>query len=245
MPRTRIQICGPLIVEIDGARLESGLPGRQGRLLFAYLVLNRHRAVPRAEIVEALWADGGPDDTDSALSVLLSRLRRALGPAQVEGRGTVRILLDDPWVDFEAAEAAIHRAESAVVRGDWPQAWAAAQGALFTARRGFLPGEQAEWIDEVRRHLASLHVRAIEAYGEAALALGGTELAGAREAGRTLVRLVPLRESGHRLYMRALTAEGNTAEALRAYERLRVLLRDELGVYPSEPTQRLYRELLG
>ena len=41
----RIQICGPLAVERDGQRLESGLPGRQGRLLFTYLVVNRHRHI--------------------------------------------------------------------------------------------------------------------------------------------------------------------------------------------------------
>ena len=42
-----------------------------------------------------------------------------------------------------------------------------------------------------------------------------------------------------------LAAEGNTAEALRVYEQLRVLLRDELGVGPSAPTQAAYGALLG
>ena len=42
----RIQICGPLAVERDGQRLDAGLPGRQGRLLFTYLVVNRHRQIP-------------------------------------------------------------------------------------------------------------------------------------------------------------------------------------------------------
>ena len=45
--------------------------------------------------------------------------------------------------------------------------------------------------------------------------------------------------------MQALAAEGNAAEALQAYERLRLLLREELGVAPSPPTQELYRALLG
>jgi DNA-binding SARP family transcriptional activator len=232
------------VTEIDGARIEKSLPGRQGRLLFVFLVLNRHRMVPRAEIVDALWPTGGPDDADSAVSVLLSRLRKALGPVQLDGRGTVRLLLDDPWIDIEVADEAIHRAESAVAHKEWPRAWAAAQGAMFTARRGFLPGEDGEWIDEVRWRLDAIHVRALEAYGVAGLGLGGAELAAAREAGRTLVRLAPLRESGHRLLMRAHVAEGNTAEALRAYEQLRLTLLDELGISPSEPTQRLYEELL-
>jgi len=37
----RIQICGQLAVERDGQRLDTFLPGRQGRLLFTYLVINR------------------------------------------------------------------------------------------------------------------------------------------------------------------------------------------------------------
>jgi DNA-binding SARP family transcriptional activator len=70
-------------------------------------------------------------------------------------------------------------------------------------------------------------------------------MAAARRAGRTLVAMVPLRESGHRLLMRALAAEGNPAEALRAYEQLHCLLRDELGVAPSAATQQLHQSLLG
>jgi SARP family transcriptional regulator, regulator of embCAB operon len=45
--------------------------------------------------------------------------------------------------------------------------------------------------------------------------------------------------------MRALAASDNVAEALAAYERLRVLLRDELGVDPSDAVQDEYVRLLG
>jgi SARP family transcriptional regulator, regulator of embCAB operon len=48
----RIQICGPLAIERDGQRLDEMLPGRQGRLLLTYLVVNRHRQVPRDEVAE-------------------------------------------------------------------------------------------------------------------------------------------------------------------------------------------------
>ena len=43
---TRIQLCGRLIVELQGRRLEDTLRGRQGRLLFAYLVLQSRPAGP-------------------------------------------------------------------------------------------------------------------------------------------------------------------------------------------------------
>ena len=44
--------------------------------------------------------------------------------------------------------------------------------------------------------------------------------------------------------MEALERRGNLAEALRAYERLRVLLRDELGIAPSPALQDAHRRLL-
>lgn len=241
----RIQVCGRIVVEDNGQRLEHALPSRQGRLLFAYLVVHRARLVPRSEIIEALWPNGGPGDADGALNALLSRLRRALGPERIEGRSILRLsLADDASIDLEDADEAIRRAESAVALHEWERAWAASLVTMFVARRGFLPGEDAPWIDQIRRHLDELHVRSLETYGTAGLGLGGTELAAAHNAGRALVKLVPLRESGHRLLMRTLVAEGNTAEALRVYENLRCLLRDELGVTPSQPTQQLHRELL-
>ena len=49
----RIQLRGDLRLEVRGSRVEGSLPGRLGRGLLAYLVLNRHRAVTRSELVDA------------------------------------------------------------------------------------------------------------------------------------------------------------------------------------------------
>jgi hypothetical protein len=54
--KARIQLCGRLAVDIDGSRIEDTLPGRRGRVLFAYLVLNRGRPVSRDELLMAGWA---------------------------------------------------------------------------------------------------------------------------------------------------------------------------------------------
>jgi len=240
----RIQVCGLLVVERDGQRLDALLPGRQGRLLFAYLVVNRHRQVPRDELAEALWREPDPAAVDARLNPLLSKLRRAFGAGTVEGRSTLRLCLPSAWVDLEAAVEAVHRAESAVAQQDWTRAWGPALTALFVAERGFLPGEDAPWIDEVRHQLTVLRLRALECYAVAALGIGGTELAAAVRAGRELIRLAPLRESGYRYLMRALAAQDNLAEALVAYGQLSDRLRDQLGVSPSPATRELYQRLL-
>ena len=243
--RVRIQICGPLAIDRDGQRLDARLPGRQGRLLFTYLVVNRHRQVPRDELAEALWREPDPAAVDARLNPLLSKLRRVFGADTVDGRrSTLRLCLPEAWVDLEAAAEAIHRAESSVVQQDWARAWGPALTALFVAERGFLPGEDAPWIDEIRHHLTELRLRALECYAAAGLGLGGTELAGAVRAGRQLIRLAPLRESGYRYLMRALAAQDNLAEALGVYGQLSQCLRDQLGVSPSPATRELYEHFL-
>jgi DNA-binding SARP family transcriptional activator len=59
-----------------------------------------------------------------------------------------------------------------------------------------------------------------------------------------LTELAPYRETGHQILIEALERRGNVAEALRAYERLRVLLREELGTAPSPTLRAVHRRLL-
>jgi DNA-binding SARP family transcriptional activator len=240
----RIQICGALTVERDGQRLDALLPGRQGRLLFTYLVVNRHRLIPRDEMAEALWREPDPDAVDARLNPLLSKLRKVFGPGTVEGRSALRLCLPDAWVDLEAAAEAAHRAESAVAQQDWARAWGPSLTALFVAERDILPGEDAPWIGAIRNRLTELRVRALECYAATGIGLGGTEIASAVRAGRQLTRLAPLRESGYRYLMRALAAQDNLAEALEVYGQLSECLRDQLGVSPSQATRELYEALL-
>jgi DNA-binding SARP family transcriptional activator len=242
----RIQLCGTLAVEINGRRIDDQLRGRQARLLISYLVLQRFRPIRRDELVDALWPDRLPAATDPALSALLSKLRPLLPSGTLTGRSELHLTLPaDTFVDLEVAREAIHRAESALAQQHWHRAWGASQGPLFTARRGFLPDEDADWIQEVRRELDALYLRALECYVHACLEVGGTELAAAERAGRELIARAPYRENGYRHLMQALARTGNTAEALHIYEQLRTLLRDELGVTPSTETLDLHAALLG
>jgi SARP family transcriptional regulator, regulator of embCAB operon len=239
---TRIQICGRVVATVDDRRIERDLPGRQGRLLFVYLVCHRLRETSRHDLIEALWYEP-PRAADSALSALVSKLRRLV---PIDGRSELRLVLPrDAFVDLEAAEEAIHRAESAVHRSAWHEAWAPARIALHTASRGFLAGDDLPWIEERRRRLDDLRLRAHECVAAAGLGLGDAEVDAALRSGRALVEQAPLRESGHRLLMEALAAVGNVAEALTVYDALRVCLHDELGTAPGPATQELYRELLG
>jgi DNA-binding SARP family transcriptional activator len=241
----RIQLCGPTVIERDGERIDGRLPGRQGRLLFAYLVLNRYRLSSRDELADAIWPRQLPDAADTGLNALISKLRKILGTGVIDGRAAVRLRVgEDARVDVETAAEAAHRAESQVALGHWKQAWGPSLAAIFIAEREFLPGEDAPWIGEQRRHLADVQLRAVEAYAVAALGIGGTELPAAVRAGRRLVGLAPLRESGYQVLMRALASQGNVAEALRVHAGLCEVLSGELGISPCAATQAVYDKLL-
>ena len=241
----RIQLCGRLVVEVDGSRIEDRLPGRRGRVLFAYLVLNRGRPLSRDELLMAGWGADAPMTAGNALSVLLSKLRHGLGADRLPGRTALELLLPQAtFIDVEAALEGAHRAESCIAEERWAQAWGPAGIAYHVATRPFLTGLEAPWIDQWRRRLEEVRLRGLECYAAASLGLGGPAVAQAEERARMLTELAPYRESGHRLLMEALERRGNVAEALRAYERLRVLLREELGIAPSPTVQAVHRRLL-
>jgi DNA-binding SARP family transcriptional activator len=241
----RVSLCGELAVELGGRRLDAALPGRQGRMLFAYLAANRHRSVSRDELAAVLWPDQPPADADAALRTQLSKLRRVLGPDLLEGRAALSLRLPPgARVDFEEAKDALAVAEAALSRNEWRDALAHAEVVRHLTGRGFCSGLDGPWIQQRRAELEELYLRALECTAQAALSLGGRELRLASEAARELVAASPFRESGHRLLMEAHAARGNVAEALQAYEELRRLLRDELGAAPGAAAKDLHERLL-
>ncbi len=243
--RTRIQLCGRLSVEIDGAQLAGTLRGKQVPLLLAYLLLNRARPVGREELIGALWPHHAPVSQDAALRTLLSRLRSALGNGSLQGRDELVLNLPEPvWIDLEAATSEVERARLALERGDARTAWAFAQVPLNIANRGLLPGSQATWLESRRRELEDVRLQALELIARAGLHLGGAQLSSVERHARALIEAEQYRESGYVLLMEALAAEGNVAEGLRVFDRLRTLLRDELGTTPSRETLESYERLL-
>jgi DNA-binding SARP family transcriptional activator len=240
-----IQVCGPLVLRLGGERRESALPGRQGRQIVAYLVVNRARVVPRDELVDALWWRDAPAGASGTLSTLLSRVRRVLGDDRLRGKGELRLVLPaGAWVDIDVASHAIHVAESAVAQGDFRKAWAPARSALNAAGRGFLPGHEAPWIEAKRDDVANVRIRALETVAAAGLGLAGTELASVERAARALIASAPYRETGYRYLMEYFAERDDHAEALRVYEGLRRLLSEELGTVPSAKLRELQGALL-
>lgn len=247
-PLLRIFLCGRLANESATAVVrEADLPGRQGRLLWAYLVLHRHGPVGRGDLAEAIWGDDSPDAWDPALNVLVSRLRRALAPLdQITIRGEpgryAVSLPADVWVDWERARDGIHEADRLVRAGQPAAAVAEAGVAMVIAERGFLPGEEAPWIEGQRATLREIRLRACERTVEAELARGRADPA--ETEARRLLALDPLREASYRLLMRALAAGGNPAQAASVFAACRRTLWERAGTMPSAETEQVFREMV-
>jgi DNA-binding SARP family transcriptional activator len=118
-------------LETDGGAVdEARLPGRQGRFLFAYLVAECGRAVPRDELAEALWGEAPPPSWDKALTGLVSKLRALLEEQGIDGGtaltgafGCYRLELPEgTWVDVLAAATAADEAVSALAAGELDRA---------------------------------------------------------------------------------------------------------------------------
>jgi SARP family transcriptional regulator, regulator of embCAB operon len=246
---TRISLLGQVAVTgRAGVIEEADFGGRQIRLLFAYLVAEHGRRVTRDALADALWGTELPATWEKALTVIVSKVRSLLTAAGVDATvsgayGCYR--LDVPQatlVDTEVATDAGACAEAALRSGDLVAARSSAEQAARLLRMPFLAGEDGAWVDEKRRDLAGVRVRALEVLAGACLAAGdATEAA---EWAEQTVALEPFRESGYRKLMEAQFAAGNRAEALGVYDRCRRLLAEELGASPSPATEVIYRRLL-
>ncbi len=247
----KVFLAGRVAVETEGVVIgDDRLPGRQGRLLFAYLVLEQGRPVPRDELAAALWGDVTPATWDKALSVLVSKLRALFASVGVDGAraltsafGCYRLDLPEGcWVDVVAASDAVREAERALAVGEPERARAEAAQAETWLRGTFLPGETADWVEDRRRELTTLRGRTFDLLAQACLALA--EAGDAARWAEHAIDLAPFHETGYRLLMEAHAVAGNRAEGLRAYERCRTLLADELGAYPSPETEAVHLRLL-
>ena len=164
----RVRVCGGLELEAEGRLLPDALVGgRQGRLVFAFLVCERARAVRREELAELLWADRLPDSWSASLSAVISRLRRLLQEAGLDGAeaivssaGAYRLVLPpDTTVDLDELEAAVEAAEVGAAAGDVDGALEAARVAEGIGARGFL-ADDCEWVDRQREVVRDLRLRA-------------------------------------------------------------------------------------
>lgn len=247
----RIYLTGRICLEHGEILVdERDLAGRQGRLAFAFLASERHQPVSKDELISVVWPDSPPRELDVSLSAILSKLRAALKRAALGTSagvavlsGTVQLRLPAGiWIDLEHAANAVDEAEGAFRGGDAQRAWSHAAALVSIARRPFLAGEEAAWIEARRRKLRSLVIRGLHILSQISIANGEAGLA--VQYATEIIEREPFQETGYRHLMQTHAQMGNRGEALRVFGQCRELFRDELGADPSKETERVFLEIL-
>jgi DNA-binding SARP family transcriptional activator len=219
---------------LNGFELRRGdeplsLPLSSQRLV-AFLALH-DRALLRLHVAGTLWLDASEERSCANLRSALWRLRRRPGSVIVEATATHVGLSREVVVDVRELVSAARR----LLDGDGEPDAADLEGACQAGE--LLPDWYDDWLDTAREHVRQLRLHAVERFAERLLDAG--------RYGQVFDLLLsglrgdPLRESAHRLLVRAHLAEGNIGEAIRHYRSYRDRLRAELGIEPSRQMQEL------
>jgi DNA-binding SARP family transcriptional activator len=107
----------------------------------------------------------------------------------------------------------------------------------------FLPEVDRAWCVPKREQLRNKYIEALIQSARCREARGAFEEAVAWY--RRALEEDELREDVHRRIMQAYVEVGRRSDALAQYRDCRETLRRELGVEPSQETQRLYQEIVG
>jgi Bacterial transcriptional activator domain len=193
-----------------------------------------------------LLADGRPEPFAAAAHVLLDQRDPALA-LEITTAGLARH--PDARELAELRQQALYRlmerhqlqdpfrflAEAALAAGDLDGAACHGYVARLITARPFLPGTAGEWAHAWRRRLEDHRIRAVECLAQVQLRRG--QATAAIRSAELVLELDSLRETAWQILIRSHAAAGNPGSALRAYQRCRQVLQQQLGTAPSPGTR--------
>ncbi|WP_234441585.1 AfsR/SARP family transcriptional regulator [Streptomyces sp. WM6386] len=246
-----LEVLGPLRARRGGTPLELGPVKRQAVL--AALALRQGSVVSHERLLDAVWGEEPPAGGRKVLPTHVNSLRRALDPEGTppaksvirSGKGWYRFAVEEVRLDTADLDEQGAQALRTAASGDLTTAadqLLAAMGLFRGEPLAGLPGpfareERQRW-DERRRTYRLERLKCLVLlgrYGDALDDLSGLSASSADDR---------YDESLTALRIRALYGRGRQAEALRAFEDLRVRLRDELGTDPGEELRRVHEAVL-
>jgi DNA-binding SARP family transcriptional activator len=223
----RVTLLNAFELVCDGAPVP--LPMSVQRLV-AFVALHPHPLL-RPYVAGSLWLHTTDERACANLRSVLWRLHRG-GLGVVEASDQQLRLGADVHVDLHEAEAVARRA----LDDDCAEGLDLDPSLLA---RDLLPDWYDDWVLIERECFRQLRLRALDALCDRLMCAG--RLREALEAGLSSVSGEPLRESAHRALVRVHLADGNAGEAIRQYRFCRRLLREHLGIEPSDRMKELIR----
>lgn len=212
----------------------ASFPTQKSQALLAMIALAGPEGLHRDTAADLLWSRSGQAQARTNLRQSLASLRKALGADAdvIEARGAVLGLrLDEVDLDTNA----LGKDGPPPTDGQRLDDLAAASTLLAGLTVNEPPFE--DWLTAERATYAALLSSALTRIAEDLL--GERNLSAALTAARRLLDLDAFNEAAHRLLMRVLHAQGETASALRHYDKMREMLSEELGIQPGPETTAL------
>lgn len=245
----RLGLLGPLRLWRGEAAVDLG-PVQQ-RVVLAVLALQAGRPVSRQQVINAVWGESPPRNAVNLVQRHVSGLRHVLEPGRLGPARSGMLAWTDvgyllTWpagaLDLDEYERELDRARTARAAGHLREAAEALRTALGLWRGPVCDGLHSPFLDAQRDRLAESRIGVIEERIELELAIG--DHADLVSELRDLVAEHPLRERLRGLLMLALYRADRQADALAVFRDARRHLRDELGVEPGAPLQRLHQQIL-
>lgn len=236
----RISVIGPLTIHRGDTELGANdLGGPKPRQVLEILLLNFGAAVSKTRLIDLLWGDRQPAVALPTLESYVSVLRRRLQPGT--GRtGPLRTVTGGYVLDRSLVDLDLDRFRTLTKQAAAAEPLAALSlltEALEIASAPLLGDELLPaWAEEERASHAECVRLARVLAAEAALVVGevGKAVAWARAAAQE----DPLNERAWTALILGLERNGESAEALRDFDRYRRVMDEELGCAPN----RLLRE---
>jgi DNA-binding SARP family transcriptional activator len=198
-----------------------------GQRLIALLALGE-RPVGRLRVAGTLWPDYSTERSLADLRTTLWRVNQS-GRQVIAATPLCLRLDDDIVVDVRNLAAFARRLNRA---GTTPEAIDLDSMNFADLIGDLLPDWYDDWLLDEREVLRQTRLHALESLARQLSASG--RHADAIQAALAAIRLEPLRETAHYVLIEIHLAEGNWSEACRQFERCRRLLREDLGVEPSD-----------
>ncbi|MEO3977577.1 AfsR/SARP family transcriptional regulator [Streptomyces sp. CAU 1734] len=247
----RFNLIGPFEIVTDDGRIHR--PGTPKVCQTLALLLTRPNEIVTAEsLIQDLWGEKPPRSAVTTLQTYVYHARRMFVNENLAAPGRSLIVtsppgyairVDDSEVDIRIFERLVAQSRNELSEGDPLAALTTVRRALDLWRGPALSNFPAgDVLTGHIVHLEELRIRAFEIRIEAEDQLGRH-----RESIPELRRLIndyPLNEWFHSQLIAALGAAGRRAEALQAYQNVRRLLADELGLEPSLELKQLQIWLL-
>jgi basic membrane lipoprotein Med (substrate-binding protein (PBP1-ABC) superfamily)/DNA-binding SARP family transcriptional activator len=241
-----VRLLGPIELGTDGRTADLGAPKQRALLLV--LLLSANETVPTDRLIELLWGERAPRTAAHSIQIYVSELRKTMAslgrvPSIVTRSPGYRLEVEPDDVDAFRFERLLREGNRALRTGAIADGAAILRSAL-NLWRGTALADFAydDFAQEPARRWQDLRLDALESLAGAELQLGQVDEA--LRWAEAVIAEEPLRDHGQELVMLALYRAGRHVDALRAYERHRERLSDELGVIPSPPLRQLHERIL-